>query len=78
MSCRTATSFFSDLMFKQAVIQPLLYALVAQLDRALDSDSKGRWFESSQARQKNGYERCIPQKPRFYRGFSALRVFSAI
>lgn len=28
------------------------YALVAQLDRALDSDSKGRWFESSRARQK--------------------------
>ena len=27
-------------------------ALVAQLDRALDSDSKGRWFESSQAHQK--------------------------
>ena len=23
------------------------YAPVAQLDRALDSDSKGRWFESS-------------------------------
>ena len=23
--------------------------LVAQLDRALDSDSKGRWFESSRA-----------------------------
>ena len=26
------------------------YALVAQLDRASDSDSEGRWFESSQAR----------------------------
>ena len=26
-----------------------LYALVAQLDRVLDSDSKGRWFESSRA-----------------------------
>ena len=25
------------------------YAPVAQLDRALDSDSKGRWFESSRA-----------------------------
>ena len=29
----------------------MIYALVAQLDRVLDSDSKGRWFESSQARQ---------------------------
>ena len=29
------------------------YAPVAQLDRALDSDSKGRWFESSRAYQKN-------------------------
>ena len=28
------------------------YAPVAQLDRALDSDSKGRWFESSRAYQK--------------------------
>lgn len=28
-------------------------APVAQLDRALDSDSKGRWFESSRAYQKN-------------------------
>ena len=27
-------------------------ALVAQLDRASDSDSEGRWFDSSQARQK--------------------------
>lgn len=31
----------------------IIYALVAQLDRASDSDSEGRWFESSQARQKN-------------------------
>ena len=29
------------------------YAPVAQLDRALDSDSKGRWFESSRAYQRN-------------------------
>ena len=28
------------------------YAPVAQLDRALDSDSKGRWFESSRAYHK--------------------------
>lgn len=27
----------------------LFYVPVAQLDRALDSDSKGRWFESSRA-----------------------------
>ena len=27
------------------------YAPVAQMDRALDSDSKGRWFESSRAYQ---------------------------
>ena len=26
-----------------------MHAPVAQLDRALDSDSKGRWFESSRA-----------------------------
>ena len=26
-----------------------IYVPVAQLDRVLDSDSKGRWFESSQA-----------------------------
>ena len=29
-----------------------LFAFVAQLDRASDSDSEGRWFDSSQARQK--------------------------
>ena len=29
-----------------------IYAPVAQLDRALDSDSKGRWFDSSRAYQK--------------------------
>ena len=28
-----------------------MHAPVAQLDRALDSDSKGRWFESSRAYQ---------------------------
>lgn len=33
-----------------------LHALVAQLDRALDSGSKGRGFESSQARI--GLEAC--------------------
>ena len=30
-----------------------MHAPVAQLDRALDSDSKGRWFESSRAYQIN-------------------------
>ena len=34
------------------------YAPVAQLDRALDSDSKGRWFESSRAYQ-NEYHPCF-------------------
>ena len=29
-----------------------MHAPVAQLDRALDSDSKGRWFESSRAYHK--------------------------
>ena len=28
-----------------------MHAPVAQMDRALDSDSKGRWFESSRAYQ---------------------------
>ena len=28
------------------------HVLVAQLDRALDSDSKGRWFESSRVHYK--------------------------
>ena len=30
-----------------------MHAPVAQLDRALDSDSKGRWFESSRAYHMN-------------------------
>ena len=30
----------------------LIFAFVAQLDRASDSDSEGRWFDSSRARQK--------------------------
>ena len=29
------------------------YALVAQLDRALASDARCRWFESNRVRQKN-------------------------
>ena len=31
----------------------LIFAFVAQLDRASDSDSEGRWFDSSRARQKS-------------------------
>ena len=30
---------------------------LAQMDRALDSDSKGRWFESSRAYQKRATRR---------------------
>ena len=38
---------------KQPLPPEMEYAPVAQLDRALDSDSKGRWFESSRAYQMN-------------------------
>ena len=38
-------------------------APVAQLDRALDSDSKGHWFESSRAYQED------PLKPLSFKGF---------
>ena len=45
------------------------YALVAQPDRALDSDSKGRWFESSQARHQMDTKKMYSPKtsviPRF-------------
>lgn len=37
-------------MFKIGGFAAGSYALVAQPDRASDSDSEGRWFESSQAR----------------------------
>lgn len=51
-------------------MKPLSYALVAQLDRALDSDSKGRWFESSQARHQVDTKKMYPEKtsvtPRFF------------
>ena len=39
----------------QSACVALLYAPVAQLDRVLDSDSKGRWFESSRAYQSPLY-----------------------
>ena len=32
------------------------YAPVAQLDRVSDSDSEGRWFESSRAYQKERHD----------------------
>ena len=38
----------------------LMYAPVAQLDSASDSDSEGRWFESSRAYQKSGKHRRMP------------------
>ncbi len=44
--------FFTMLITAAGFAVFIKYALVAQLDRVLDSDSKGRWFESSQARQK--------------------------
>ena len=34
----------------------ILYAPVAQLDRVTDSDSVGRWFESSRAYQKGALQ----------------------
>lgn len=37
----------------------LFYVPVAQLDRALDSDSKGRWFESSRAYQNSVQTKCL-------------------
>ena len=39
------------------------YAPVAQLDRALDSDSKGRWFESSRAYHINETVDASGEKP---------------
>ena len=52
------------------------YAPVAQLDRALDSDSKGRWFESSRAYQnvltKDATQENPAQKCRI---FSFIREF---
>ena len=37
----------------QADLSPMKDALVAQLDRALDYESRGQGFESSRAHQKN-------------------------
>lgn len=54
------------------LLKSLIYALVAQLDRALDSDSKGRWFESSQARHKRETKKMSCGKALIYQGFSAF------
>ena len=45
--------------FEAAPVTGNGYAPVAQLDRALDSDSKGRWFESSRAYQKPSQTICL-------------------
>ena len=57
------------------------YAPVAQLDRALDSDSKGRWFESSRAYQnvlmKDAAQKAPHESAVFsyiYRHFSIQKV----
>ena len=54
---------------------------VAQLDRALDSDSKGRWFESSRAYQNVLMKDAAQKTPRksavfsyIYRHFSIQKV----
>ena len=39
-----------DLRFKLKTFKTSAHALVAQLDRALDYESRGREFESSRAR----------------------------
>ena len=38
----------------QQCLRTTEYVPVAQLDRASDSDSEGRWFDSSRAYQKEG------------------------
>ena len=53
------------------------YAPVAQLDRALDSDSKGRWFESSRAYQDVLMKDATPKTPHESAAFLYLyRLFS--
>ena len=49
------------------------YAPVAQLDRALDSDSKGRWFESSRAYQLRLLKKMQPLKPLLRQGFQPFQ-----
>ena len=42
-----------------------VHAPVAQLDRVSDSDSEGRWFESSRAyHERNLF--CLPRQERFF------------
>ena len=47
-------------------------APVAQLDRALDSDSKGRWFESSRAYHEKSHF-CLPTKVTFFNDIRSCR-----
>ena len=51
------------------------YAPVAQLDRALDSDSKGRWFESSRAYQNVLMKDAAQKTPRKSAVFSHIYQF---
>ena len=44
--------YYLTTVFQKTQFPASEYAPVAQLDRVLDSDSKGRWFESSRAYQK--------------------------
>ena len=45
---------------------------LAQMDRALDSDSKGRWFESSRAYQNVLMKDATPKTPHFRAAFSHI------
>ena len=53
---KTALQNFKFLLYYHSANNVLrsktVYAPVAQLDRVSDSDSEGRWFESSRAYQK--------------------------
>ena len=44
---------------------PIEYALVAQLDRVLDYESRGQGFESLRARHVKNHL-CLPDKSGFY------------
>ena len=51
-----------------------MHAPVAQLDRALDSDSKGRWFESSRAYHNVETKKMSPAKSPNISGFFATQT----
>ena len=53
-------------------IKYVKYVPVAQLDRALDSDSKGRWFESSRAYQNVLMKDATPKTPHESAAFSHI------